>query len=81
MSIGAPGASRPLLTLPHCFLLTAEGRRDVPQPETVVLREPGTLNDYTEHICRLEISQVKLVIYRVSLCALTILYAGIVFFN
>ena len=50
------------------FLLTAEGRSDVPQPRPdVALHEPGTLNAYTEHICRLEISQVKLVTYRVSL--------------
>ena len=61
------------MTSLDCFLLIAEGRSDVYQPGTDALREPGMLNDSIEHICRLEISQVKLVIYRVSLCVLSIL--------
>ena len=64
---------RHCLTLPDRSFWTAPGRRsDVLQPGTDAVCEPGTLNACTEHICRLEISQVKLGIYRVSYRALSI---------
>ncbi|XP_022781591.1 uncharacterized protein LOC111322703 isoform X2 [Stylophora pistillata] len=45
---------------------TAEGRAHAPRPTTDELFDPGVLANCTEHLCRLEISQVKLISYRIN---------------
>lgn len=48
-----------------CTVLAEATSYDVPRPRSAELHDPAILNNDTEHFCRLETAQVKLVTYRV----------------